>query len=50
MSFIEISQNFDLSYQDWTLILLGAILVGMSKSGIKGITIIIITRLLLLPD
>jgi uncharacterized membrane protein YfcA len=43
MSFIEISQNFDLTYQDWTFIFLGAMLTGMSKSGIKGISIIIVT-------
>ena len=43
MSFIEISQYFDLSWQDWSFLFLGAMITGMSKSGIKGMTIIIVT-------
>lgn len=42
MNYIEILQSFNLSIQQWISIALAVFVLGLSKSGIKGIGIIII--------
>ncbi|MGB0863139.1 MAG: sulfite exporter TauE/SafE family protein [Saprospiraceae bacterium] len=43
MSIIQLSSLFELTLVDWLLAFLAAMLVGMSKSGFKGLGVIIVT-------
>lgn len=45
MTYIEILQSFNLSWLQWTAIGLAVFLLGLAKSGIKGIGIIIVVIL-----
>ena len=42
MNFIEILQSFQLTILQWFFVFLAAVLLGLSKSGIKGIGILIV--------
>ena len=46
-SFQSVSEHFQISSYEWGLAFLAAFLLGISKSGIKGITILIVTLLVL---
>lgn len=47
LSFLELSAAYQLSLTQWLLISLAMFILGISKSGIKGITIIIVTLMAL---
>jgi uncharacterized membrane protein YfcA len=43
MSIIQLSSLFDLTLIDWSLAFLAAMIIGMAKSGFKGLGVIIVT-------
>ncbi len=46
-SFQTVSEHFQINQSEWALAFLAAFLLGISKSGIKGITVLIVTLLVL---
>jgi uncharacterized membrane protein YfcA len=47
MNFFELPEQFQLTTLNWAIALLAAFIVGLSKSGIKGIAVVIVTLLAL---
>ena len=45
MNFFDLPEQFQLSTIEWAFALLAAFIVGLSKSGIKGIAVVIVTLL-----
>ena len=42
MAYLEILQSYNLSITQWLLVFLSAFIIGISKSGIKGIGILVV--------
>ncbi len=46
-SFLELAPEFQVSWHDWVLVCMAGFLLGTSKSGLKGIAIVIVTLMAL---
>ncbi len=44
LDFFQISHTFQLDYWQWSLAIMAPMILGISKAGVKGISIIFVTH------